>query len=371
MRSPVETVYSVIGRVRQKKRLLAFMRGSGDLLLAVAASLFVISILFFFSAESYGSVGPEGALVYGFALLKIIFLGLMLYILVWKVLLPLLFPPNFDEVALRVEEEAGGLGNVFINALQLHRAIKSPSLRNIFSSSLAGAHFREAEGVAKNLSYALPRNDIKRAVATFCMALFIILLWPKGIYQAASYLFIPSLFPQNAFGKNSLGNIRTLEIGDIEVKYNYPAYTGWPPREVKGSDGSLEALKGTQALIKARTVGSFDRADIVFEGVSIPMNLGEKSTLEGTVNLLKEGDYHIVAFKGEGIYEEDMAHPISIKHDEHPRIEMLSPKENIELAEAGTLEVSFEASDDFGVKQIDIVYSSSRGQGRKLSLIHI
>ena len=49
-------------------------------------------------------------------------------------------------------------------------------------------------------------------------------------------------------------------VGDVRVTYDYPAYTGLPPRTVEGSTGDIAAVKGTHVRIETHPLRPARRA---------------------------------------------------------------------------------------------------------------
>ena len=56
-------------------------------------------------------------------------------------------------------------------------------------------------------------------------------------------------------------------VGDISLRYVYPAYTGLEPRSVPNSDGTIIALPGTAVTVRARTATAFQAVAIEVDGM--------------------------------------------------------------------------------------------------------
>ena len=63
-------------------------------------------------------------------------------------------------------------------------------------------------------------------------------------------------------------------VGDVRITYQYPAYTGLPPRTVEGSTGDIVAVKGTRVRIETRPLRSARQALLLLgengEGGELP-----------------------------------------------------------------------------------------------------
>ena len=55
-------------------------------------------------------------------------------------------------------------------------------------------------------------------------------------------------------------------VGDIELRYVFPAHTGNPPVTVKNSDGTIHAPVGTVVEVRARTLERYDSAALELDG---------------------------------------------------------------------------------------------------------
>lgn len=98
------------------------------------------------------------------------------------------------------------------------------------------------------------------------------------------------------------------------------------------------------------------------------MEVRDHHRLKSELILSEPGTYYIegVGTEGEKRSEPD-SHRMVVDEDLPPRISMLAPLSDVEVAKEDSLEVSYEASDDFGVSRIELVYQR-KGENKKITL---
>jgi len=356
-------ILSIIDSARLRLRRLN-VAVAGGLALTVAGASFLLTM----PLIRHG--GIEGAWGVIMAIVKVVAIIGILYAVGRWFVLGVFFGLDRRKAALKIERELPGLGNDLVVSLDL---IEAPSgTWNLYSAALAGAHINAAAGrlTGLDVSPALPYRRFRRvigsAAAIVAAAVLMAILWPTPARQAAAYLLSADLLP----GTATLRKIeQSLPLGDFEILYEYPAYTGWEKRSVSAADGSLRAIKGTVATIRARSQQALQNARIQMEKSVIPATLVDSRKIEVRITMMQVGHYRIVAEgKNGGNFVESAAHPIEIIQDSSPEVEMVSPTADQEVEDAGVLPLQFSAKDDFGLKEISVVYSLN-GKETRVSII--
>jgi hypothetical protein len=149
-------------------------------------------------------------------------------------------------------------------------------------------------------------------------------------------------------------------VGDVRVVYQYPAYTGLPPRTVEGSTGDLLAVKGTRVRIEARPLRSARKALLLLgdEGERGELRAGlTDGTLDAELTLMESGIYRfwLQPTLGRAVREQ-AGHRIQAEADAPPRVEIQGPADRLELATPRPIEVGYTAADDYGLGAIDLVF---------------
>ncbi|HVV50240.1 MAG TPA: DUF4175 family protein, partial [Polyangia bacterium] len=149
-------------------------------------------------------------------------------------------------------------------------------------------------------------------------------------------------------------------VGDVRVTYDYPPYTGLPPRTVEGSTGDIAAVKGTHVRIETHPLRAARHALLLLgekgeRGEIAAALAGDRLTAELT--LTEDGSYRFwlePAF-GRPIREE-RSHRLTAEADAPPRVEILGPADRLELATPRPIEIGYSASDDYGLGAVELVY---------------
>lgn len=269
--------------------------------------------------------------------------------------------------ALRIEKAVKGLNNELVVSLELIERMKEYS--TIYSAELAQAYIEKSAERLKNLDYspALPKERAKKTslsaavvlIAAFVFAYF----YPAPSKQALAFLLSSAVTPGKV--KKSGFSEKPLAVGDFEIRYDYPSYTGWENKVYSGGDGSLRAIKGTTVTIKAKSGAPLKTAKIQMERTAFPAAVTDKRTIEARIVLTEPGWYKIEAQGTDGEnYSESSAHSIEVLPDEFPFVEIASPAQDKEVEEAGVLPIEFAGEDDFGISEVAIVYSIGGTNGR-------
>ncbi len=160
-------------------------------------------------------------------------------------------------------------------------------------------------------------------------------------------------------------------ISGLDLKYDYPSYTGMAPRTELNRDGTVEALVGTKITLTVHATGGplADTAEHKNQIVIQPTAVGDTSAEPIKVSLVKVTDtdyaatfpvstnatYYVELANSFGLTNKDIKHPHSIIAipDQVPTIVIQSPAATITVRPDDTVPVHYIATDDFGVASVD------------------
>jgi hypothetical protein len=287
-------------------------------------------------------------------------------------LLPILRLRSDDAVALRVETAFPDLGSRFISAVQLAREIPGLAERPRFSASLARALIDDARqrAASLDLSALAPRGRWAKA----CGAVLVVgsgiaivgALAPERLERALTNL---------AGGDSPAAGVALPEggpslIADLTLRYHYPEYTGLAPRVVEGSSGEITAVKGTVVQIAARAMVPIRLGELKVNEETVPLRL-EGERLEGALTVLESGTYQFfITEEGGARRPAAPAMKIGVENDRAPRVRILAPGPEVVVGERGRVEVRFSADDDFGLRDLWVVFqvqgAGTREETRRL-----
>ncbi len=267
--------------------------------------------------------------------------------------------------ARRVGEASDVLGEDALSAVELSEDLDGDAR---FSRELAGAFLEDVDLRASRVpaSSLLDARPARRAgwvlLGVLAVAAVLLTLWPKQWSQG----FARAL----GAGPKETVIVRHEPItGDVELTYRYPAYTGLQPRTVTGTMGEVSAPPGTEVRLSTRSDRPVKRAEVVVNGTALPLQVEEERTLSGRFVVEAEGSYHFRYAGGLGRREvrgQDIR--ITVEPDTAPKVEVTLPGAEVEVDPGDKLTVRYEAQDDYGLSQLELVYRTQNGKEHRRKL---
>lgn len=269
-------------------------------------------------------------------------------VLVWAIVRALR-PQSLDFARMAEAElpEARGL----VSALELEVAVEDPAFPH--SPTLARAHVREVSLRVgdETLDKAIDRRPLllaaRSAGGAAALALLALAIWPQEFGRLLGVASSETRVERRAHPIT----------GDLTITYHYPAYAGLAPRTVEGSAGELSALRGTEVRLEARADRPVARAFIEIGEASLPLEVEGDRLLRGTIRLQSSGSYAFRFEDGRGrVLARGPEIPIEVVEDHAPTVQIGAPIPELVVTERDAVELQFEATDDFGLSQVELVY---------------
>jgi hypothetical protein len=164
-------------------------------------------------------------------------------------------------------------------------------------------------------------------------------------YRAATGAFASAVYSAEA--------VDPPEIGNIQVTLYAPAYTGLASVSFPG--GSIEGLKGSTVRLDAITTKDVVKAEIAMDdGKKIPLKIEGRKLQAGLV-LFQSQQYRLFVEDAYGFHNSPIAYELKVKPDGFPTIDLLQPKEDLEINGDEILTVEYSARDDFGIGEVNLV----------------
>ncbi len=234
-----------------------------------------------------------------------------------------------------------------------------------FSKDLALAFLRELDARVSSVDARAVVDARNTRRASFALAamvaasLIAFAAWPKRWLTGAAAAFTFSSRPQPTAAREPI-------TGDVELTYRYPAYTGLKPRTVPGTNGEISAPAGTEVQIRTRSDREVARAELVVNGKSVPLQVSGGRDLSGSFVLDKPGAYHFRFLKRSGkVVAEGPDVPIHVDVDASPQVRIVAPGEELEVDPGQRVTLRYEASDDYGLSSLELVYRESGSPDEK------
>jgi hypothetical protein len=156
----------------------------------------------------------------------------------------------------------------------------------------------------------------------------------------------------------------------LELEYVFPSYTGVPPRKVDDG-GDIAAVRGTRVHLRAYSTMPTRNGRVVGDGrAPISLAAAPDGALAGSLQITEDGTYRIELQAADGTFvTASPQHTIDVLGDEAPVVVFSKPKRDLRATSIDEIFVEAEAADDFGVRQLDLVYAVNGGQERTVRLV--
>lgn len=268
-----------------------------------------------------------------------------------------------DRTARLLADRAPELSLDLLSAVEVSRAM---GRRDDFSPDLARAFLRDVDARAAKRPAAslIDQKPVRRAGWTLFgvgLAAFITL------GMAAEHLVSGVL---RAFSSAEVTTIRRREpiTGDFRLAYRYPEYTGLEPRSVEGTAGEVAGPAGTEVVVTTRADRDVDEAALIVNGTKVPLTVKGRE-LSGSFVLDATGQYHVAFLDGADVEVEGPDLPIQVEVDAAPQVRLQAPIDTLELdPKTRSVTLQYEASDDYGLTGLDLVFKSPGAEERRVPL---
>ena len=165
----------------------------------------------------------------------------------------------------------------------------------------------------------------------------------------------------------------TVEVFDmpkvtaIEIAYTYPEYTKLTPIIQQG-EGNIRAVAGSQAEVRITTNKAIQSGTLTVGAQDpVPMVILDGRTLTTTLNVLNDGKYTVKLLCVDGFNNQTpIEYTITAIPDEPPEIVIKEPGRDVKATKLEEVKVLAEATDDYGVENMTLMYSIGSGEAQEL-----
>ena len=154
----------------------------------------------------------------------------------------------------------------------------------------------------------------------------------------------------------------------LRLHYQYPAYSQLPDR-LEEEGGDIQGLPGTRVSLEIAANKSLSKATLVLDDtLSIAAQL-DGATARVAFQIERPGAYHIALVDRKGATNRDpIRYAIQMRADQKPEVAITDPGRDSDLPESLKVLLKAEASDDFSVEEIALVYRVNNGSEQRLAL---
>ena len=156
--------------------------------------------------------------------------------------------------------------------------------------------------------------------------------------------------------------LHPAHVERIDLDYEYPQFTGLKPRKDQDS-GDIYGPPGTKVTLRIKTDKPVTSGALAMRG-GAPVQLTSKSPTEteASLTLDKDGAYRVTLNDVDGLANvDDTEYFIRLMNDRPPDVRILRPSSDRQVTRLEEIAIEARADDDFGVQQLDLVYSVRGG----------
>ena len=148
----------------------------------------------------------------------------------------------------------------------------------------------------------------------------------------------------------------SARVGDLTLRYIYPAYTGREPHEVVNGTGTVQAPPGTTVQVSARAAKPVSSATLVaYDDPALDASVEEERQIRGSFMVrADEGEWRIVTVDGGG-ERSSRSFPIQPEPDLAPEVVLDVAGDVLEVAVDKPLNIGWTARDDYGVASVTLM----------------
>ena len=161
-------------------------------------------------------------------------------------------------------------------------------------------------------------------------------------------------------------------VGQLQLEYRFPAYTGLPPRTIENG-GDIAALRGTEVRLRAVPTMGTPAGRLVFdddENTVLTMARQADGSFTTTFTVEANGFYRIDLEDPNGeMVTASAQYTIDALDDQPPVVGFGKPGRDTTASIIEEVFVEAKADDDFGVRHLELVYSINGGDEDVLQLV--
>lgn len=297
-----------------------------------------------------GSIAPRG----GLAVIVGGVVASLISLVVFGVVLPRLRVGDDERTARTLAALAPDLNLDLLAAVELSKALGK---REDFSPDLARAFLRDVDARASKVPAAslIDPKPVQRAAMVLVISVFVVvalLTWKGATLRQG---LANALTPAEAEEPTR----RQPITGDVELTFRYPPHTGLEPRIIPSTTGDISAPTGTEVTFRTRADRDVEGAALIMGAQRVPLAVEKKRQLQGGFVVSESGTFHVAFLVGKRVVAEGPDQSLTAEVDQPPQVRLTAPVDGLELMpENQSVTLKFEASDDYGLTALDLVYTA-------------
>ncbi len=158
-------------------------------------------------------------------------------------------------------------------------------------------------------------------------------------------------------------------VSELIHEYRFPAYTGLPPQTVEGA-GDVAVLRGTTVALRAQSTQPTPAGNLIMGDSSrAPLEVEESGAWTGSFRVEQDDSYTIEFQANNGTFvPASPEYVIDVLEDKPPSVRLIKPGRDSRASPIEEVFIEARADDDYGVREIELVYSVNGGPEDSLAL---
>ncbi len=154
-------------------------------------------------------------------------------------------------------------------------------------------------------------------------------------------------------------------VQHLRLHYQYPAYSQLPDR-IEEQGGDIQGLPGTRVALEIAANNPLSKATLVLNDTLAVAAQIDGTTARVAYQIEHPGAYHIALVDRKGATNRDpIRYAIQVRQDQKPVVAITDPGRDSDLPESLKVMLKAEASDDFSVAEIALVYRVNNGSPQR------
>ena len=156
--------------------------------------------------------------------------------------------------------------------------------------------------------------------------------------------------------------VRPPRVARIDVAYAYPAALGLAPR-IEEDGGDIYGPEGTTVTITVHADAPVTTGRMVLgPDKALDLKVESPTVMTAEMQIGENGSYRVALADGDGMKSQgDTEYFIRILDDRPPEVHVVRPASDRRVTRLEEVEIAAEATDDFGVSALDLVYAVRGG----------
>lgn len=342
-------IHTFLNRVQAKWNRVLFLQVTYSVLTLVAGCVLATGLYSYFQSPllSYG------------------WFGLIMLLVGWGIYSTHNFSRiNRDKAALLAETKYPELKNSLINSAQLEHYLTDQK-NSPFSLSFIREQLQRTQSEIQNLDPDSVVSSKKTVPARnmFLATLFALItastllsgFWKQVSSNSQELAQTHPVQNENQNINQPAATQSDYQINNLSLILEFPAYTKLKKKIL--TNGSLKALPGTEVQVTGNSNLPVKRAELVVNNHDhFAMTVNESKNLKGSFLLSEKGHYQfrVTPPTGEKILLKEK-YSIELEQDKPPQVILFPVNPKPVYYETDSVQIFYEAHDDFGIRQIDLI----------------